>query len=548
MTMRLTKIMLPHPMPVPFAGALVKLMTGFEQNSLQGSFAVVHALCASWAEDDPVTVVDIHHRMVDSATPDLQALVRHKVSSADEDSKALRQIIRVLTPLVQCLEEMDPVELSILRDEVTHHWTNGMREIARGADSSDLAAQFAKLLEDFGAPIAIPGADGFAANFDPQALPRGARMVMMPPGMNPVEFLQQMFQGRGNMAKEADANMPKPEPLDPSKPAACVYRQADAVSQVQRLPAHPMPGEGNAQQRRLLEFMASSEGMRMLMEVPEGNPLEELYSRFPHFKEVLDLVAESLALAGCGTAGKPVRIPPILLRGEPGTGKTFFAQELARVLCLHFVERDLSVTSEAFVLAGMDSGWKNSKPGVVFDAVVNGKSANPLILLNEVDKASTTGTHNSPLAALHALLEPTSSHRFVDEFIPLPIDTSHVIWVLTANKGNIPAPILDRLEEFDIRMPTREECRVIAASVWSTICSRGMPAGHGFCTELGDPLLDYMSLLSPRVMRKALTKAAGRAALAGRSYLMLEDLESSKKRYAPAVKQSIGFVPQAQSA
>jgi ATP-dependent Lon protease len=335
--------------------------------------------------------------------------------------------------------------------------------------------------------------------------------------------------------------------VDPTKPNLRVFRQADVVSLVQRMPASQMPNEGNAQQRRLLESMANDDGLRALSEVPDGNPLAELYARFPHFKDVLKTVEKSLALAACGSEGKPVRIPPILVRGEPGTGKTYFAQELARVLALHFVERDMSVTSEAFVISGQDPGWKNSKPGVVFDAVVNGKTANPLILLNEVDKARVTDTHNSPMAALYALLEPTSARHFIDEFVPVGIDTSRVVWMLTANEGFIPDPIVDRLEVFDIRMPTREECRAIATSVWTSICTQHLPQGHGFCEELGEPLLDLVSTFNPRNMRKALTDAAGSAALEGRKYLTLEDIEAGHKRYAPKKKSSIGFTAGAQT-
>jgi len=272
--------------------------------------------------------------------------------------------------------------------------------------------------------------------------------------------------------------------IDPTRPALHLFNPAQVVSVVQKLPPAMMPGEGNAQQRRLLDQMANDTGWRMLDESPQGTPLAELRARFPHFAEVIDYVEGSLALAACGNEGRVVRMAPLLLRGAPGCGKTFFAQELARVLGTHFVERDLSVTSEAFVISGMDSAWKNSKPGVVFEALVNGKTANPVICLNEVDKAKGSGQHNSPMAALYALLEPTSSERFMDEFIPVTLDASRVVWVLTANDGDIPAPILSRLEVFNIPNPTPDQCRAIASSVWDSLCQKVLPRGHQFATQL----------------------------------------------------------------
>ncbi len=324
-------------------------------------------------------------------------------------------------------------------------------------------------------------------------------------------------------------------------PTLQLFKPAQAIAALQRLPALG-PGEGNAQQRRLLDQLTRDTGWRVLAEVPPGNPLQELYERFPHFTPVLNYVAGSLALAACGQEGRPVRVSPLLLRGAPGTGKTYFAQELARVLGTHFVERDLSVTSEAFVIAGMDSGWKNSKPGVVFDALVNGKTGNPVICLNEVDKARESGSHSSPLAALHALLEPASAEHFADEFVPVLLDASQVVWVLTANEGFIPEPILSRLEVFDIPAPTREQCRVIAQSVWKSLCERLLPKGHGFALELSAPLLGLLESTSPRVMRKVLTAAASAAALDGRKYLLDTDLSGASSRYASQdQRRPIGF-------
>lgn len=360
------------------------------------------------------------------------------------------------------------------------------------------------------------------------------------------QFVFRHLMGRASPPAEAPVEAPAPEPLalDPNKPSLKVFDSAASAAKLKSM-GPPALGEGNNQQRRLLELLSRDAGLRELTEVPPGNPLLGLYERFPHFTEVLDFIAQSLALAGCGAEGHPVRIPPILLRGDAGTGKTHFSQELARALGAHFVERDLSVTTEAFVISGMDSAWKGSKPGVVFETLINGKTANPVILLNEVDKCTGRGSHNSPISSLYSLLEPTSSTHFVDEFAQVEVDASRVVWVLTANHGEIPDPILSRLEVFDIRKPNQDECRKIAQSVWASVVAHTLPRGHGFAKDLSPEILGALSQMSPRVMRKALTHAAGAAARAGRSQLLLEDLETSQKRYAPeTARRTMGFISQ----
>lgn len=378
---------------------------------------------------------------------------------------------------------------------------------------------------------------------------QGPRVFALPPdAFNRMAMLGALVHfGVGRLPAPAQE---APQPLTEAQTGATgdnpfmqVFDRKEVLEMLDRINSQPGgAGEENKKQLGLIQRMSNELGRRPLVQFSQPDALMELYERFPHFSPVLDFVRSSLALSACGEEGAPAYVPPILLRGAPGAGKTYFAQELARVLETPFIERDLSVTSAAFVLNGMDSTWKNSKPGVVFEALVSGKTANPLILLNEVDKAAKTGSTSSPIAPLHALLEPTSASRFVDEFVPVPLDASKVIWVLTANNEHIPEPILSRLEVFDIPEPTPAECQKIAQSVWASVCERALPKGHGFPDKLTQALLERMSRLSPRIMRKALTHAASQAVLDNRKYLQIQDLETAGKRYAPADRPTLGFV------
>lgn len=321
--------------------------------------------------------------------------------------------------------------------------------------------------------------------------------------------------------------------FDPLQAQALLRQQANG----------PAGQEGNALLKKTLAKMAMETGYRPLHTQDSALALDDLRQRFPHFGEVLDYLERHLALSGCGQHGPVVHMPPVLLRGEPGCGKTYFAQELARVLGLHFLERDLSVATDAFVLSGMDSGWKNSKPGLVLEALLHQQNANPLVCLNEVDKVKTIHSGSSPLSALYALLEPTSAAQFVDEFVGIPVNAAKVNWVLTANNEPMPEPILSRLEVFELSMPTQEQTRQIARSVWMSLLQRTLPEGHAFDTVLDNDVLELLQTMSPRLLRKALTYAAAGAVQEGRRHLLADDLLRLPARYQPAYKKSVmGFI------
>jgi ATP-dependent Lon protease len=187
------------------------------------------------------------------------------------------------------------------------------------------------------------------------------------------------------------------------------------------------------------------------------------------------------------------------------------------------------------VLSGASSQWKNAKPGKVFDTFLNGDYANPVIVVDELDKASSDGQYD-PLGALYELLEIQTATRFVDEFVELPIDASGAVWLATANDtARIPEPLLDRLTVYEIEAPDAEGSRAIAISIYSDI--RGAHDwGKQFPERPKNATLEKLASLPPREMRRALHGAFGNAKLAGRSELSPDDIQDARSR-----KQRIGF-------
>jgi len=210
------------------------------------------------------------------------------------------------------------------------------------------------------------------------------------------------------------------------------------------------------------------------------------------------------------------------LLGDPGVGKTHFGKRLAAVLGTEFEFISMNALSAGFVITGSSSTWKGAKCGKVAERLVRGKFANPVVLLDEVEKASGS-TQSDPMAALYQLLEPETSRAFHDEFIDLDLDASQVFWVLTANSlDGIPAALLSRMAVYEVPAPTAEQAAGIASRVYAGLL-RELKLQQ-METALPDNVLDKLADVSPREMRKALLDGLGFAVAAGRTALLPEDV------------------------
>ena len=268
---------------------------------------------------------------------------------------------------------------------------------------------------------------------------------------------------------------------------------------------------------------------------PSGVPdMRALYDLLPNFTEVLDDVKRHVALSQDCRDG--LEITPTLLLGMPGIGKTHFAKQLAQLLGTGMSLVPMSSMTAGWLLSGSSSQWKGARPGKVFEALVDGAYANPVIVVDEIDKASGDAQYD-PLGALYGLLEHDTAACFTDEFADIPIDASQVIWITTANDPRgIPEPILNRMNVFEIQAPNPEQARVIALNLYKSIRSEHDWGKHFRDLPSAD-VLDALAAMPPREMRRALMTGFGNARIAKREDLAADHLPKPEQG-----KSRIGFV------
>jgi len=308
-----------------------------------------------------------------------------------------------------------------------------------------------------------------------------------------------------------------------------VYRVDEVERRLAKLPAKEHESLRSTYERML------EKGADRFQVKPSGLPaMDHLYDELPNFHTVLDDVKRQLAL--CQDSRDALEIVPMLLLGPPGVGKTHFAREVAQLLGTGLGFISMSSLTAGWVLSGASSQWKGARPGKVFETLVDGQYANPVMVIDEIDKARGEHAYD-PMGALYSLLEHETAGCFTDEFAEVAIDASQVIWVATANdERTIPEPILNRMNVYEVQTPDRDAARTIALRLYASI-RRDHDWGGRFDPQPGDAVLEAMSELAPREMRRAWMTAFGNAKLDRRFTVEVRDLPDPHAKRGP-----IGFV------
>ncbi len=173
------------------------------------------------------------------------------------------------------------------------------------------------------------------------------------------------------------------------------------------------------------------------------------------------------ALRRAAVERTPIRIPPLLLVGPPGIGKSLWARRLAGHL--RVPEMGVEATSEnaGFGLTGLQAGWGSARTGRVLELILQHRIANPVVFVDEIEKAtsavSSSGRSFDLASALLPLLERETARAWTCPYFRVGFDMSWISWILAANGlSGLPEPLLSRCHVIRLPPLTAADLRAFA--------------------------------------------------------------------------------------
>ncbi|VVB42559.1 hypothetical protein RHAL1_00251 [Beijerinckiaceae bacterium RH AL1] len=266
--------------------------------------------------------------------------------------------------------------------------------------------------------------------------------------------------------------------------------------------------------------------------------LSDLLKVMPHFAPVIGVVARA-ALVSARTQ-TPLDLPPCLLLGEPGIGKTFALRRIAEALGADFTLIAMNMT-DAFRLRGLNTAWRGARMGRIAE-VLQSSGSSPVVLLDEFDKIPAVDRAERPYDVWHSLLDRENARHFRDDFLEIEIRADRITWFASANDvSKMPPSILDRLIVLDIPKPSERQLQLVVAGLYA-VCRESY--GGLLPEDLADDALQELARHSLRHIAQLLRLAIGFAASEGRLRVKVEDIRSANTLAAQAHKrrQSIGFI------
>lgn len=215
---------------------------------------------------------------------------------------------------------------------------------------------------------------------------------------------------------------------------------------------------------RALEILSQPVPVQPLPDRAAGI-VARLRASFPWAVEAIDALEDDLLVAEAYGNGI-LRLTPMLLVGPPGTGKTSLLNRFAREIGLPFAMISAAGSSSPRALTGTTKGWASACPSLPVELIARHKVANPLLLIDEIDKEARDSVNGRLSDALLSFLEPENAGRYFDECLTATVDLQWFNWAAACNDARpIPAPVRSRLREVQVGVPRPEHGPLIARAV-----------------------------------------------------------------------------------
>ncbi|WP_374368626.1 AAA family ATPase [Dongia sp.] len=230
-------------------------------------------------------------------------------------------------------------------------------------------------------------------------------------------------------------------------------------------PVKSIPGGGRWGKEVASRYVGLTRPLILKQPILSPDHVELLLLRdSPSFASAIAAISDDLRLQSAGAL--PIaRFRPILLLGKPGIGKTRFAKRVA-----HHLGLPLRLVSGAggqtLDLAGLSRVYDSTQPSVVARTMLETGIANPVVLVDEVDKANPVGRERRFQDALLTMIDSETSATVPDECLSTMVDMAQVSWILTANDiSGLSSPLLDRVRIFDVMAPDAEHLPMIIRGI-----------------------------------------------------------------------------------
>lgn len=227
----------------------------------------------------------------------------------------------------------------------------------------------------------------------------------------------------------------------------------------------------------------------------------------------------------------------LLLSGPPGVGKTSIGKSVAKALNREFYRFSVGGMGDVAEIKGHRRTYIGAMPGKFVQALKIAKTANPVIMIDEIDKMGR-GWTGDPASALLEALDPEQNSGFVDHYLDLPVDLSKVLFLCTANVlDTIPGPLYDRMQSIPLSGYILEEKVAIASKylVPATLTEAGLDGKNVVITDdaLASLGRDYCREAGVRNLKQHIEKIFRKVALEiARSKAKKEEVEGSEKEKA----------------